>query len=316
MQIILAGIIALVTIVSGVLLFVVSLRWIRADEISFRVKEFVAEGTMQGQAPPEDISTRRFDIVGPFTERTILPAFRRLGGFLSRMTPGSILTDIDSQLMIANNPLGMGSTEFLGVQILFFVLSVIVTVLIIRRTDDFIFTLLALLLLVILILLPTIWLRSQVRKRQSSILKGLPDAIDMLSVCATAGLGFDQSLQRVSDEWNTPIGVELGRVVSEMEMGLSRSEALRNLGERFDIPALSSFVAILIQSDALGMSIAETLHAQAAQMREERRFRAQEEARKIPTKMLFPLAFLIFPAIIAVILGPAIPQLMSFFTTL
>jgi tight adherence protein C len=101
-----------------------------------------------------------------------------------------------------------------------------------------------------------------------------------------------------------------------MEMGLSRSEALRNLGERFNIPALSSFVAILIQSDALGMSIAETLHAQAAQMREERRFRAQEEARKIPTKMLFPLAFLIFPAIIAVILGPAIPQLMSFFTTL
>jgi tight adherence protein C len=316
MQIILAGVIALVTILSGVLLIVVSLRWVRADEVSHRVKEFVAEGTLQRQITSEDISARRFELVGSFTGRTILPAFQRLGRVFFRLTPARIVSDIDNQLMVANNPLGMGTAEFLGVQILFFVLGVVLSIIIIRRTEELVFTLLALLLLLIMVILPTIWLRSQVRRRQSNILKGLPDAIDMLSVCATAGLGFDQSLQRVSDQWKTPIGMELGRVVSEMEMGLSRSEALRNLSERFDIPALSSFVAILIQSEALGMSIAETLHAQAAQMREERRFRAQEEARKIPTKMLFPLAFLIFPAMIAVILGPAVPRLLTFFGSL
>ena len=106
--------------------------------------------------------------------------------------------------------------------------------------------------------------------------KGLPDVLDMLSVCAEAGLGFDQAMQRVSEYWKTPVGLEFGRVIREMEMGLSRKEALRNLAERLDITELSSFVAVIIQSDELGMSIADTLQSQAKQMREDRRFRAQD----------------------------------------
>ena len=145
--------------------------------------------------------------------------------------------------------------------------------------------------------------------------KGLPDALDMLSVCADAGLGFDQSLQRVSEHWTTPIGLELGRVVAEMEMGLTRREALRNLADRLDVSEISSFVSVILQSEQLGMSIADTLHAQAEQMRVERRFRAQENARTMPIKMLIPLAFMIFPAIIAVILGPALPQIFGLFDT-
>ena len=82
---------------------------------------------------------------------------------------------------------------------------------------------------------PSVWLKRKVRKRQDQIRKGLPDALDMLSVTAEAGLGFDQSLQRVSEYWKTPIGVEFGRVVAEMEMGVSRQIALRNLADRLDI---------------------------------------------------------------------------------
>ena len=152
-----------------------------------------------------------------------------------------------------------------------------------------------------------------VSSRKETLRRGLPDTLDMLSVCADAGLGFDQSLQRVSEYWKTPISMELGRVVGEMEMGLSRREALRNFADRLDISEISSFVAVLLQSDQLGMSIAETLHVQAEQMRIERRFRAQEKANMIPIKMLIPLAFLIFPAILAVLLGPSIPPIMQLF---
>jgi tight adherence protein C len=182
-----------------------------------------------------------------------------------------------------------------------------------RRGFSQINILLALLVILWCFIFPILWLRMMVRSRQDKIRKGLPDALDMLSVCADAGLGFDQSLQRVSEHWSTAIGLELGRVVAEMEMGSSRREALRNLADRLDVSELSSFVSVIIQSEQLGMSISETLHAQAEQMRIERRFRAQEQARTIPIKMLVPLAFLIFPAILAVILGPAIPQILDLF---
>jgi tight adherence protein C len=145
------------------------------------------------------------------------------------------------------------------------------------------------------------------------IRRGLPDALDMLSVCAIAGLGFDQSMRRVSEHWDTPISNEFGRVVAEMEMGVSRREALRSMAERLNVSELSSFVSVIIQSEQLGMSIADTLHAQAEQMRIERRFRAQEIARTIPIKMLIPLAFLIFPALMAIIIGPAVPALIELF---
>jgi tight adherence protein C len=163
---------------------------------------------------------------------------------------------------------------------------------------------------------PMVWLKRKVRRRQDQIRKGLPDALDMLSVTAEAGLGFDQSLQRVSEYWQTPVGVEFGRVVAEMEMGSSRQEAMRNMAERLDVTELSSFVAVIIQSDQLGMSIADALYAQAGQMRIERRFRAQEAARKVPLKMLFPMMLLIFPAMLAVVCGPSIPILSGFFQTL
>ena len=156
----------------------------------------------------------------------------------------------------------------------------------------------------------------RVTSRQNKVRKGLPDALDMLSVCATAGLGFDQSIQRVSEYWDTPIGREFGRVISEMEMGITRRDALRNFSDRLDIREISSFVALIIQTEQLGMSISDTLHAQAEQMRIERRHRAQEQAQKAPLKMLFPMALLIFPALLAVILGPAIPALSEVFGNL
>jgi tight adherence protein C len=155
-----------------------------------------------------------------------------------------------------------------------------------------------------------------VRRRQDRIRRNLPDALDMLSVCADAGLGFDQSMQRVSENWKTPLGLELGRVVKEMSLGSSRAQAMRAMANRLDIIELSSFVSVILQSDQLGMSIADVLHSQANQMRIERRHWAQEQARKIPVKMLFPMIFLILPALFLIILGPALPAIQEVFSGL
>ena len=153
----------------------------------------------------------------------------------------------------------------------------------------------------------------RVRIRKSSLLRALPDVLDLFSVCSSAGLGFDQTIQRVSEYYDNPLGEELRRIIMEMEIGISRQDAFRNLAQRLEIPELSSFVSILLQAEQMGMSIADTLAAQAEQMRVLRRYTAQEAAQRMPVKMVFPLVFLILPALLLVILGPAIPALANLF---
>jgi tight adherence protein C len=201
-------------------------------------------------------------------------------------------------------------------RLVFALLSAWVAYLAVSRGLELSNFLLAALAIYIGVLGPTIWLKRRVRHRQERIRKDLPDALDMLSVCAQAGLGFDQAVQRVSSVWQSSFSTELARLVSEMEMGVPRRQALRNMADRLDVPELSSFVSVIIQSDQLGMSISDTLQAQAKQMRIERRFRAQEAARKVPLKMLFPMILLIFPAMLAVVCGPSIPLILELFQTI
>jgi tight adherence protein C len=208
--------------------------------------------------------------------------------------------------------MGLRAREFYGLQLVIALLGGLVAIFVFIQDIEY-SLLFSLMIFLVSLILPVVWLNRKVRNRQSEIRKEMPDVIDMLSVCTSAGLSFDQSIQRVSQEWKTEMGWELGRVVSEMEMGLSRRDALRNLAYRLDVSELSSFVSIIIQSDQLGMSISDTLHSLAGQMRIEWRFKAQEEARKVPVKILIPLVFLIFPAMLAVIMGPSIPALLDMF---
>jgi tight adherence protein C len=300
----------------GLLFLVLSLRWLSTDELSRRLQEFVKEPLKGPAAWETALSVRRRELSGSFAKRILLPGFKTLGRLFGRLTPASTLKTLGHQLTLAGNPLGLGAREFYGLRLAFLLLGFWLTFMILRPGLTTQRLMLSLLALYVCGYFPKMWLRGRVRARQNKVRKGLPDALDMLSVCAEAGLGFDQSMQRVSEYWKTPVGLEFGRVIREMEMGLSRQEALRNMANRLDITELSSFVAVIIQSDQLGMSIADTLHAQAKQMREERRFRAQEQARKIPMKMLFPMMLLILPAMFAIVLGPTIPTLSEFFKSL
>ena len=300
----------------GFLALVLSLRALGGTEMTHRLHDFVSGETLQAPARVQSMTVRRNELAGNFRTRVMQPWFRGLGGLLGRLTPSRTLGELEHRLVIAGNPLGLGPREFYGLRLLFNLAGIGLAFLALRQGFSTPNLLLAILAIYIGVFLPTMWLKRAVRRRQNRVRKDLPDALDMLSVCAQAGLGFDQSLQRVSENWKTALSAEFGRVVGEMEMGVSRQAALRNLADRLSIPELSSFAAVIIQSDQLGMSIADTLQAQAEQMRIERRFRAQEQARKVPLKMLFPMIILIFPAMMAVVCGPTIPILVNFFRTL
>jgi tight adherence protein C len=322
-------------VAAGAVLLVFGLRGADGSAFNRRLHEYVDEAGSAWKEPESLLRSRQQELAGSFRSRLLIPLFRRLTGILGSLTPAGMFDQLRDQLSLAGNPLGMGPREFYGLRIAFTAFGLWAAYTFLRKglanapptdvgintaasagSSALMYLMAAALALVISNYLPKTWLRRRVRKRRTAIAKGLPDALDMLSVCADAGLGFDQALQRVSEYWKSPLGMDFGRVVSEVGMGVPRQEALRNLADRSGIPELSSFVAVILQSDQLGMSITDTLHSQADQMRIERRFRAQEQARKMPLKMLFPLLLFIFPAIFAVILGPLIPVLADLFSIL
>jgi len=315
MQLLMQITISMVLGIAGISILVLGFRWLRSGTISKRLVQYVETPLESNRSRTNAVRIQPRLITGSFFTRTITPAIRGIGRIFGRLTPGGAIENLAQKLIVAGNPLGLGAREFYGISLASALLGVYMAFVIFRRGTSSINLSLSILILIFFYFLPKVWLQSRITRRQNNVRRGLPDALDMLSVCATAGLGFDQSLQRVSEYWDTPIGHEFGRVINEMEMGLSRRDALRNLSDRLEIREISSFVALILQTEQLGMSISDTLHAQADQMRIERRFRAQEQAQKAPIKMLIPMAALIFPALLAVILGPAIPTLMEVFNT-
>ncbi len=299
--------------IAGIAILLLSLRWLRSGGVNTRLVQYVEVPLQVGSNRGNVARVQPRLITGSFLSRTVMPAIRAIGGFFGRITPSGAIESISRKLMIAGNPMGLGAREYYGISMATTLLGVYLAFVVIRRGTATINVVLSILVVILFYYAPKAWLQNRVTNRQNQVRRGLPDALDMLSVCATAGLGFDQSLQRVSEYWDTPIGREFGRVISEMEMGLTRRDALRNLSDRLEIREIASFVALILQTEQLGMSISDTLHAQAEQMRIERRFRAQEQAQKAPIKMLIPMAMLIFPALLAVILGPAIPAIMDAF---
>lgn len=164
--------------------------------------------------------------------------------------------------------------------------------------------------------LPTLILRRLVDSRQKKIQKALPDALDLLVVCVEAGQGLNAALKRVSDDFMVScpaLAKELYLVNLEINAGLEREQALRNLADRTGVDEVASLCSILIQSDRFGTSVATALKVQSETLRTTRRQKLEEMAAKTPVKLIFPLLLFIFPAIMVVILGPAVIKIMETF---
>ena len=155
---------------------------------------------------------------------------------------------------------------------------------------------------------PNLWLRLKVDTRKEKILLGLPDALDLMVVCAEAGVGLDSAIHRVGEEMkltNKPLSEEFKLMNLELRAGKQRRDALKNLALRTDLDDVKSLVTLLVQTERFGTSIAQALRVHSDSMRTKRFQRAEEVAVKLPVKLLFPLIFFIFPSLFVAVLGPA-----------
>jgi len=154
--------------------------------------------------------------------------------------------------------------------------------------------------------LPDVLLYNSGLKRQERLAVSLPEALDLLTICVEAGLGFDAALVQVARNLEGPLAAEFARVLQEMQIGKSRAEAMRALAERTSVSELRAFVSALTQSSELGIPVANVLREQAKEMRVRRRQRAEAQAQKIPVKITFPLIGCLLPAMFVIVLGAGV----------
>jgi tight adherence protein C len=195
--------------------------------------------------------------------------------------------------------------------ITFFVLTALL-----RRSLDFTTIGATLLSVVYGLFMPSFTLSRMISNQQGRITRALPDALDLMVVCVEAGLGLNAALQRVGREMELvekDLSSELAITNREIRAGKARDEALRNLGDRTGVDDVKSLVAMLVQTDRFGTSIADSLRVFADSMRTKRRQRAEEQVAKAAIKLIFPLLFFIFPALLIVLMGPALIKLTEIF---
>jgi tight adherence protein C len=287
----------------AVLAFLLGLRtFARAQNVDQDRMYFVSTGPTL-----EEVEMSR-----PFRERVLRPALVAFLGYLGRLAPQRNLEILQHRLELAGRPHNWTVADLTGVRVATAIVLALLLFSLLLLGDlplasRLLFTIAAGFLGYYL---PLLWLSSRIQQRQKEILFALPDGLDMLNICVGAGLGFDAALSRVGERWNTALAQEFNRVVAEMRLGKTRRQALLAMAERTEVPDVDNFVATILQADQLGVSIAKVLRTQAEHMRIKRRQRAEELARQAAIKLLFPLVFLIFPSMLVVLLGPAIPQLL------
>lgn len=290
----------LVVIIAAALVLIGTRAPRREDALEARLAEL---GAMGRTATLEEI-----ELSLPFSERVIRPILQRVAAFIGRMTPSQTLTRTRRYLELAGLAQKIGPAEFVAAR---YILAAVLgggTILVMGR--------LAIPMSQKLLLigaafalgysLPGSWLGSKIRQRQKAIIKSLPDALDLLTICVEAGLSFDAAMAKVAEKWDNELSRAFARVLQEIQLGKLRREALRDMANTMDIADVSNFVAALIQADQLGVSIAKVLRIQSDQMRVRRRQRAEELARQAPVKMIIPIVFLIFPALFIILLGPGV----------
>jgi tight adherence protein C len=299
-----------IVLIAAIAVVIVSLRrnarGEEEDPLQSRLAEFIQRGDVT--------SLEEIELAQPFSERVIVPVVNRLGELSARFTPQKAIQDTARKMELAGNPWPIDAATFLAIR---FILAVVLGGLLLavvlisppsNPSDNFMYiggaTFAG-------FYLPHLMLTSRITRRQKEIRKAMPDALDLLTVCVEAGLGFDAALAKVSEKWENELSLAFARVIREIQLGKVRREALKDMSDRLGIAEMTSFVAAIIQSEQLGVSLAKVLRIQADQMRLKRRQRAEEEAHKAPIKMIIPMALLIFPSILIIILTPAVIQIMG-----
>ena len=249
--------------------------------------------------------TRERLLSGSFLDRILDPGMRGLVRLGAIFAPSSIRTKAEAELAKAGDPmtveqyLALRTAAMIGLPLLFLANA--------NRTGGHM-DLMGIVWMGALFMagsrLSSYLVRKRIDKRKSEVLRALPTALDLITVCMEAGLSFDSGLAKVVEKTRGTLAEEFARVLQDMQVGQGRRDALKDMAERLDTRDVSSFVSAIVQADQMGMALAPVMRAQAEDVRLRRRQYAEEQAMKAPIKMLFPLIFCILPSMILVVLGP------------
>ncbi|TWP33714.1 type II secretion system F family protein [Leekyejoonella antrihumi] len=250
----------------------------------------------------------------PLGDRVAKPIFASTRRLAIAISPKGTTSRIVRLLDFAGNPAGLSAERVLGFKGAGLIIGAVVGLLLGRLSLAGVLA--SIVLGAIGFFLPDLLLHNSGQHRQDALRRGLADALDMLTVCVEAGQGFDAALQQVAGAVTGPVAGEFARVIQEVSIGKSRAAAFSSLASRTSVPEIKTFVTAIVQADQLGIPIGQVLHEQAGEMRLIRRQRAEEQAQKVPIKLLFPMMFCIFPALFIAILGPGAIRIVQMFSHL
>lgn len=255
-----------------------------------------------------------------FAERVFRPAIKRISERISRLagknkaqSSNRALVKLEKQLKTAGLPLTAQEFSLIkNLAALVFLTGGIVLFLLLDIDQLYRFLIL-LVLLCIPIYGASFFLRGRVKSRKEAIVQNLPDVMDLLVVSVEAGLGLDAAIVRQYSKNKNAVLTELNNAIREVQMGVPRKIALKEMADRCDVKQLTSFVTALLQADQLGVSIKSVLEVQAERLRTERKQMIQAKAAKAPVKIMLPTVAFIFPVIFIILLGPAVVNLIATF---
>ena len=274
-----------------------------ADLLEARLAQFTELGRM-----PTTLSEVELSL--PFFERAIRPTLDKLGSFITKFVRSGSLEALQEQINLAGRPWGMTASAFWLLRLLSLLLFTVLGLglAILMTLDEPMFLLGPVGGGVLGWLVPQMLLTSKVKKRKKAILLAMPSALDLLTISVEAGLSFDAALARVAEKYENPLTAEITQVLNEVRLGRPRIEALEDMARRCKVEELTNFVQAVVQSEQLGVGIANVLRIQSEEIRRRRRQRAEEQGQKAPLKMLFPMVGCIFPTLFIVLLGPAVVE--------
>lgn len=273
---------------------------------SGRAERARAVELLETQVKAPSIVLREEELALPFSQRALAPVVSGLGGVGRRVTPSGIRKRIARKLVLAGNPAGWDADKVAALKVLGTVLGFALSFFVVKAVGLSGLTSTTMILVGTVggYLSPDIVLDRKVEERQKAIRRALPDTMDLLTISVEAGLGFDSAMAQVIHNVPGPLSQEMGRMLQEIQLGVTRADAFRHLAERTNVDEMSAFVLAMIQADVFGISIANVLRAQAKELRVRRRQNAERIAMQIPVKILFPMILCIMPALFIVVLGP------------
>jgi tight adherence protein C len=305
----------LMLVVGGVLVFVAVVLVLTtvttvAAERSATARSLTIVRSLGTDLAPGESETDR-----PFAERVLAPLTDRLVSLGRRLSRADTAERLRHRLDIAGNPPGWDVSRLIGAKALSMVvlgglavvyalgngMSLPKAAVVVAAVGGFGFV------------LPNVLLYNAGQKREALMQRALPDALDLLTVSVEAGLAFDAAVMKVARNTHGPLAEELARLLQEMRLGVGRGEALRALAERSTLKDLKSFSLAIVQADQLGVPIGRVLRVQSSEMRVKRRQRAEEQAQKVPVKIMIPLVLFIMPCLLIVVGGPAAVQILDIF---